>query len=141
VPESPNPEADHPFFRALQQIQLNDPNLEVLELDGQDEISKKHWKKFFQCLEKNNKLKHLSLQDCGLIDEMLVPLALSLIDNETILSINLANNYELSDDSGKILVKVLTSNQVLNELDLSNTSISPELQSEIDAILMKRIDV
>ncbi|KAL3801066.1 hypothetical protein HJC23_002359 [Cyclotella cryptica] len=141
VPESPNADADHPFFRALQQIQLNDPNLGILELDGQDEISKKDWKKLFQCLEKNNKLQHLSLQDCGLNDEMIVPLALSLVENESILSINLANNFDLSDDSGKILAKVLTSNKVLNDVDLSNTSISPTVQSEIEAILVMRIDV
>jgi hypothetical protein len=132
---------DSPFYHALQQLKLNDYNLQSLSLDGHDKIPKRQWKSLFEILEKNNRLKRLSLAACGLTDEVMVPLALALVENDTLRSISLADNPGIGDATGGMFLKVLArSNEILHELDVTNTSISDEVKFEIEAMLKKRVE-
>ena len=142
VPESPNPGANQKIYRAIQQVRLNDPSYKFIDLDGQDEVPRKLWKKLFEAIETNTYVTHISLQDCGLSDDEIVPLLLSLVENETLLAINLSMNPDLTDETGKLLVKVLNGgNAMLCDVDLSQTGISKGILNGIKDILVKRITV
>jgi hypothetical protein len=142
VLESPNPGMNEPIYHAIQQVKLNDPSFKTLDLDGQEEIPKKLWKALFQAIENNNHVNQISMQDCGLTDDKFSPLILSLVENDTIIALNLSQNPGLTDDTGRLLVKVLKGgNDTICDIDLSSTSISQSILDEIEKILLKRITV
>jgi hypothetical protein len=67
---------------------------------------------------------------------------LSLVENDTIIALNLSQNPGLTDDTGRLLVKVLKGgNDKICDIDLSSTSISQSILNEIEKILLKRITV
>jgi hypothetical protein len=67
---------------------------------------------------------------------------LSLVENDTIIALNLSQNPGLTDDTGRLLVKVLKGgNDTICDIDLSSTSISQSILDEIEKILLKRITV
>jgi hypothetical protein len=142
VPESPNPEANQPIYRSIQQVKLNDPSFQFLDLDGQDAVPKKLWKSLFQAIEANKHVNQISLQDCGLTDEKIVPLLLSLVENDTLLAMNLSTNPEITDETGRLLIKVLNSgSKKIYDIDLNYTGISDKMKADIAAILIKRVAV
>jgi hypothetical protein len=142
VPESPNPEASQPIYRAIQEVKLNNPEFQLVDLDGQDMVPNKLWKNLFQAIETNQYVKQISLQDCGLTDEKVVPLLLSLVENDSLLAMNLSMNPQITDETGRLLIKVLNGrNERIYDIDLSETGISDQMKADIEGILMKRISV
>ena len=142
VSENLDQNPNQPIYRAIQQAQLNDPTFQVIDLDGQDEVPKKLWRKLFETIENNKHVNKISLQDCGLSDEKLVPLLISLVENNTILAMNLSVNPNLTDKTGELLLKVLCGgNDKIFDIDLNGTSISSHITADIEDILVKRINV
>lgn len=142
VPESPNPESS-PVYLAIQQVKRNDPSYETIDLGGNDGIiSAKVWKNLFRALETNTHVTRVFLQDCGLTDETIVPLLLSLIENDSISVIDLSMNEELTDETGKMLIKVLNGgNERVCNVDLGGTGVSAEIVREVEDILSRRVTV
>jgi hypothetical protein len=130
-----------PMKKLVKMMEKNDPLLDVLKLDGRKKIKPEDWESFFQSLESNNSLTHLSISRCDLTDEIVVNLVLALVDNETLIALKLSSNKGLTDDTGKGFIKVLTqSNKTLKKLDLSKTKVSKKALDKISGIMEKRDD-
>jgi hypothetical protein len=130
-----------PIKKLVKMLEKNDPLLNVLKLDGRKKIKPEDWESFFQSLESNNALTHLSISRCDLSDEIVVNLVLALVDNETLIALKLSSNKGLTDDTGKGFIKVLTqSNKTLKKLDLSKTKVSKKALDKISGIMEKRDD-
>ena len=114
-----------PMSYLINALQRNDPNLTMLRLDGRKFISDSEWEELFESLEGNVHLTHLSMINCGLTDGPFVPLVLALVENETLVYLNLSYNRGLTEDTWKGLVKVLKqSNQDLKTIVLDGTTVS-----------------
>lgn len=128
-----------PMKKLVKMMESNDPLLDVLKLDGRKKVKPEDWEAFFQSLESNNSLTHLSISRCDLSDEIAVNLVLALVDNETLVALKLSSNKGLTDETGKGFIKVLTqSNKTLKKLDLSKTRISKRAHEKINGIMEKR---
>jgi len=130
-----------PMKKLVKMMEKDDPLLDVLKLDGRKKIKPEDWELFFQSLENNNSLTHLSISRCELSDEIVVNLVLALVDNVSLIALKLSSNKGLTDDTGKGFIKVLTqSNKTLKKLDLSKTKISKKALDKISGIMEKRDD-
>ncbi|KAL7544701.1 hypothetical protein ACHAWF_008066 [Thalassiosira exigua] len=130
-----------PIKKLMKRLKEDDGELVVLKLDGRKKIKEEDWESFFETLEENSTLKHLSLARCDLTDAMAVALVLSLVENETLVSIRLNNNRGLTDDTAKGFAKVLNqSNKTLKKLDLSRTKVSKPSMQKINEVLEERDD-
>ena len=123
----------------IQKLKANDPSLTGIILDGSTSITENEWTMLFDSLEENTHLTHLSVADCRLDDDTMVSLAMALVENETLHSLNLSNNPELTNETGNSLLKVLRqSNVVMKKLIVNGTSISSEVSGKIQEILDDR---
>ena len=128
-----------PMKKLVKMMETNDPLLDVLKLDGRKKVKPEDWEAFFQSLESNNSLTHLSISRCDLSDEIAVNLVLALVENETLVALKLSSNKGLTDETGKGFIKVLTqSNKTLKKLDLSKTRVSKRAHERINGIMEKR---
>ncbi|KAL7554852.1 hypothetical protein ACHAWF_018899 [Thalassiosira exigua] len=131
-----------PMRKFIHQLKTNDPSLTTLILDDRMGISGEDWSDLFEALESNTHLTHLSVADCDLTDTNVVPLILSLVENETLNSLNLSNNKELTSGTGKTLYKVLKqSNPIIKTVNIDGTALSSKIAGKIAAILDERDDV
>jgi hypothetical protein len=89
-----------PIRQLIKSIEENDPSLTVLKLDGRGKIKQSEWGAFFESLETNTSLTHLSLARCGLTDESVVALILALVENATLVSLHLMTNREITEGKG-----------------------------------------
>ncbi|KAL7442713.1 hypothetical protein ACHAXM_009155 [Skeletonema potamos] len=122
----------------LIQLRFNDPSLTTLILDGRrfDDAS---WEGLFDAVEEHKHLTELSVVDCGLDDSTVGVLVLALVENESLISINLSHNEGLTDDTAEGLRKVLTQgNAFVKKINVEGTSISSEEADKIQAILDDR---
>jgi hypothetical protein len=123
----------------IQKLNANDPSLTTIILDGRKSVTTNEWTMLFDSLEENTYLTHLSVADCGLDDDTALPLALALVENETLISLNLSYNRELTNETGNSLLKVLRqSNLVMKQLMVDGTNISFEVSVKIQGILDDR---
>ena len=130
-----------PMKKLVKMMENNDPLLDVLKLDGRKKIKPEDWESFFQSLENNTSLTHLSISRCELSDDAAVNLVLALVENETLIVLKLSSNKGLTDDTGKGFIKVLTqSNKTLKKLDLSKSKVSKKALDKIRGIMEKRDD-
>jgi len=128
-----------PMSEFIQKIKSNDPSLVTIMLDGRKDVSNDEWSRLFDALESNSHLTHLSLVDCGLSNETALSLILALVENETLFQMNLSNNPEITNKTGKMLVKVLNqSNTVLKYVFIGGTNISTKVSENIADILADR---
>ncbi len=121
-------------------LRFNDPSLSSLILDGRgfDEAS---WDGLFDSIEENTHVTELSLVNCNLEDASLATLILALVENETLISIDLSYNEDLTDESGDALRKVLRQgNAIVKKINMEGTSISLETSDKIQTILHGRDD-
>ena len=126
----------------IQKVKSNSPSLTTIVLDGRKGVSSEEWEGLFTALEDNSVLTHLSASNCGLDDETIVALVLALVENETLIDVDLSNNRSLSSSTGKSLLKVLKqSNAVLKKLNLNGTKVSSKTLIKIQDILDDRDDV
>lgn len=139
---SPNASEDTSLIADLtDQLRSNDPSLTVINLDGFASAKTGEWMRIFETLEYNSHLASLSVANCRLEDDDAVALVLSLVENETLKTINLGRNPGLTDGTGRALVKVLKqTNAVVKEIDLDGTSISEPVQSKLQTLLDERND-
>jgi hypothetical protein len=123
----------------IKKLKANDPSLTGIILDGRTSITENEWTMLFDSLEENTHLTHLSVADCRLDDDATFSLALALVENETLLSLDLSNNPELTNETGNSLLKVLRqSNVVMKKIIVNGTSISSEVSGKIQDILDDR---
>ncbi|EED92627.1 predicted protein [Thalassiosira pseudonana CCMP1335] len=128
-----------PIKKLIKKLEDSDESITVLKLDGRGKIKSSDWESLFEALEVNNTLTHLSMVKCGLTDEVAVGLVLALVENETLVSLKLATNRGLTEDTGKGFVKVLgQSNSTLKKLDLARTRVSKKSLEKIQEILDER---
>ncbi|KAK1745814.1 hypothetical protein QTG54_003738 [Skeletonema marinoi] len=121
-------------------LRFNDPSLTSLILDGRgfDEAS---WEGLFDSIEENTHVTELSLVNCNLEDSTVGVLVLALVENETLTSINLSYNEDLTDDTGEGLRKVIKQgNAIVKKINIEGTSISSETADKIQTILDERDD-
>jgi len=121
-------------------LRFNDPSLTSLILDGRgfDEAS---WEGLFDSIEENKRVTELSLVNCNLEDSTVGVLVLALVENETLTSINLSYNEDLTDDTGEGLRKVIKQgNAIVKKINIEGTSISSETADKIQTILDERDD-
>ncbi len=121
-------------------LRFNDPSLSSLILDGRgfDEVS---WEGLFDSIEENTRVTELSLVNCNLEDSSLATLILALVENETLISIDLSYNEDLTDETGDALRKVLRQgNAIVKKINIEGTSISLETSDKIQTILHERDD-
>ena len=131
-----------PMIEFIQKVKSNSPSLTTILLDGREGVSSDEWTELFDALEENNYLTHLSVANCGIVDEVAVSLVLALVENETLISLNLSRNPGLSDSTGKSLLKVLKqSNPVIKVVNIEGTMISPKVSRKIQDIIDDRDDV
>ena len=124
----------------IEHLRLNNPALKTLILDGRrfDDAS---WERLFDSIEENKYLTKLSVVDCGLNDATVCALVLSLVENETLISIDLSHNEELTDETGLGLLKVIKQgNAFVKKINIEGTSISPEVVEKMQDILCERDD-
>merc|ERR1712232_119927 len=116
---SPNASEDISLIADLtNQLRSNDPSLTEINLDGFASAKTGEWMRIFESLEYNSHLASLSVANCRLEDDDAVTLVLSLVENETLKTINLGQNPGLTDGTGRALVKVLKqTNAVVKEID------------------------
>jgi len=121
-------------------LRFNDPSLTSLILDGRgfDDAS---WEGLFDSIEENTHVTELSLVNCNLEDSTVGVLVLALVENETLTSINLSYNEDLTDDTGEGLRKVIKQgNAIVKKINIEGTSISSETADKIQTILDERDD-
>eukprot|EP00984_Skeletonema_dohrnii_P035146 scaffold34624_cov205-Skeletonema_dohrnii-CCMP3373.AAC.1 len=121
-------------------LRFNDPSLTSLILDGRgfDDAS---WEGLFDSIEENTHVTELSLVNCNLEDSTVGVLVLALVENETLTSINLSYNEDLTDDTGEGLRKVIKQgNAIVKKINIEGTSISSEIADKIQTILDERDD-
>lgn len=121
-------------------LRFNDPSLTSLILDGRgfDEAS---WEGLFDSIEENTHVTELSLVNCNLEDSTVGVLVLALVENETLTSINISYNEDLTDDTGEGLRKVIKQgNAIVKKINIEGTSISSETADKIQTILDERDD-
>ncbi|KAL7532815.1 hypothetical protein ACHAXR_004863 [Thalassiosira sp. AJA248-18] len=134
--------ATTPMSEFIQKVKSNDPSLTAIVLDGRKGVTNDEWTSLFDALEDNAILTHLSVANCDLDDDTVVPLVLALVENETMVSLNLTNNRNLTNGTGKSLVKVLKqSNSVIKKVDIEGTAISSKTSGKMRDILDDRDDV
>eukprot|EP00573_Skeletonema_grethae_P004233 CAMPEP_0201711078 /NCGR_PEP_ID=MMETSP0578-20130828/58960_1 /ASSEMBLY_ACC=CAM_ASM_000663 /TAXON_ID=267565 /ORGANISM="Skeletonema grethea, Strain CCMP 1804" /LENGTH=595 /DNA_ID=CAMNT_0048200127 /DNA_START=22 /DNA_END=1810 /DNA_ORIENTATION=- len=136
-PKNTNKEDIDDLIRLLR---FNDPSLSSLILDGRgfDEAS---WEGLFDSIEENTHVTELSLVNCNLEDSSLATLILALVENETLISIDLSYNEDLTDETGDALRKVLRQgNAIVKKINIEGTSISLETSDKIQTILDERDD-
>jgi len=75
-------------------------------------------------LKNNAKISHLTLDDCGINDDLILILC-DLLRGETLLELNLKNN-QITDVGAKSLAKALTINKSLNLLNLKANKIGDD---------------
>ena len=149
VPEpEPEPEVDPlddiptdrtPMKKLIKRMKDDDPSLTVLKLDGRKKIKPDDWEAFFESIEENTTLTHLSVSRCDLTDEIAVALVLALVENETLLSLKVMMNKRITEDTAKGFVKVLEqSNKALKKLDLTKTKVTKKSLKRLDEILEER---
>ena len=130
-----------PIKRLIKMIKSDDPSLTVLKLDGRKKIKSDDWESLFESLEDNATITHLSISRCDIEDSMAVSLVLALVENETLVELQLNSNKGLTDDTGKGFVKVLRqSNSTLKKLGLLKTKVTKKSTNELNAILQERDD-
>lgn len=128
-----------PISVFIKKLKANDPSLTGINLDGRTSITENEWSMLFDSLEENTHLTHLSVAGCSLDDDAMFSLALALVENEALLSLNLSNNPELTNETGNSLLKVLRqSNVVMKKLIVNGTSIYSEVSGKIQEILDDR---
>ncbi|KAL7456322.1 hypothetical protein ACHAWC_007835 [Mediolabrus comicus] len=99
------------------------------------------WERLFDSIEENKYLTKLSVVDCGLNDATVCALVLALVENETLISIDLSHNEELTDETGLGLLKVIKQgNAFVKKINIEGTSISPEVVEKMQDILCERDD-
>lgn len=86
-----------PIKTLIRKLEKNDPSLDVLRLDGRGKIKEKDWETFFETLESNTTLTHLSLNRCGLTDDLIVSLILAIVENSTLTVLHLMSNKDVTD--------------------------------------------
>ena len=86
-----------PIKTLIRKLGKNDPSITVLKLDGRGKIKEGDWETFFETLENNTTLTHLSLGRCGLTDDLVVGLILALVENVTITSLHLKSNKDVTE--------------------------------------------
>lgn len=124
----------------IEHLRLNNPALKTLILDRRrfDDAS---WEKLFDSIEENEHLSMLSVVDCGLNDYTVSALVLALVENETLISIDLSQNEELTDETSLGMLKVIKQgNAFVKRINIEGTSISPEVAEKIQDILCERDD-
>jgi DNA-binding protein YbaB len=123
----------------IEHLRLNNPALKTLILDGRRFDAS--WERLFDSIEENIFLTKLSVVDCGLNDATVSALVLALVENETLISIDLSHNEELTDETGLGLLKVIKQgNAFVKKINIEGTSISPEVAEKIQDILNERDD-
>lgn len=131
-----------PVAEYIGKLKRNDPSLQTILLDGRKNVSNNEWSQLFDALEGNAHLTHLSLVNCSMDDDKAVPLVLALVENETLVSLDLSNNPSLTSVTGRSFVKVLKqSNAVLKTVVISGTSIAPKTAEALQSILDDRDEV
>ena len=96
---------------------------------------------FYDALEENTVLTHLSMSHCELSDDLVVPLILALVENETLSTLRLNSNKRLTDDTAKGIIKVLNqSNETLKKLHLDRTGVSKKSIQKLNEVLEERDD-
>jgi len=151
VPEpkpEPEPEVDPledlptdrtPMKKLIKRMKDDDPSLTVLKLDGRKKIKPDDWEAFFESIEENTTLTHLSVSRCDLTDELAVGLVLALVENETLLSLKVMMSKRITDDTAKGFVKVFEqSNKSLKKLDLTKTKVTKKSLNRLNEILEER---
>lgn len=124
----------------IQRLRQNDPSLTTLILDGR-RFDDSRWDGLFDSIEENKLLTELSVVNCGLNDSTVGALVLALVENETLMSINLSCNKDLTDDTGEGLRKVLKQgNAFVKKMNIEDTSISSTVADKIQTILIERDD-
>ena len=124
----------------IEHLRRKNSALKTLILDGRrfDDAS---WERLFDSIEENNHLTKLSVVDCGLNDYTVGALVLALVENETLISIDLSRNEELTDETGSGLLKVIKQgNAFVKKINIEGTSIPPEVVEKIQDILCERDD-
>ena len=86
-----------PIKTLIRKLEKNDPSITVLKLDGRGKIKEGDWETFFETLENNTTLTHLSLGRCGLTDDLVVGLILALVENVTITALHLKSNKDITE--------------------------------------------
>lgn len=86
-----------PIKTLIRKLDKNDPSLTVLKLDGRGKIKEGDWESFFNVLESNTTLTHLSLGRCGMTDDLIVGLILALVDNSTLITLHLMSNKDVTE--------------------------------------------
>lgn len=133
------PTARTPINKLITQLKDDDASLTVLKLDGRKKVSPDDWEEFFEALEENETLTHLSLCRCNLTDDEAVSLVLALVENGTLVSLKVSDNKKLTDDTAKGFIKVLEgSNHTLKKLDVAKTKITEKSIAKLDEILEER---
>jgi hypothetical protein len=113
--------------------------MDVLRLDGRGKIKENDWETFFEALESNTTLTHLSMVRCGLTDDLIVNLILALVENSTLTALHLMSNKDITEVTGKGMIKVLKeSNTTLKQLDLSKTKVKKSTLKDIQLIMDER---
>ena len=124
----------------IEHLRLNNPVLKILILDGRRFVDAS-WERLFDSVEENKHLSKLSVVDCGLNDATICTLVLALVENETLISIDLSQNEELTDETGLGMLKVIKQgNAFVKKINIEGTSISPEVAEKIQDILDERDD-
>eukprot|EP00571_Detonula_confervacea_P005338 CAMPEP_0172313224 /NCGR_PEP_ID=MMETSP1058-20130122/19725_1 /TAXON_ID=83371 /ORGANISM="Detonula confervacea, Strain CCMP 353" /LENGTH=775 /DNA_ID=CAMNT_0013026841 /DNA_START=248 /DNA_END=2572 /DNA_ORIENTATION=+ len=130
-----------PMSEFIQKLKANDPSTTTIMLDGRKGVSEADWTDLFDSLEDNTHLTDLSVSNCGLDDSTAVSLVLALVENESLTSLNLSYNRELSNSTGKSFLKVLKqSNAVLKQVNIEGTNISSKISGKIQSLLDLRDD-
>mmetsp|Transcript_90848 Transcript_90848/g.157602 ORF Transcript_90848/g.157602 Transcript_90848/m.157602 type:complete len:362 (-) Transcript_90848:108-1193(-) len=86
-------------------------------------------------INKNKNLQRLIVRDNGLHNATITQLCDHLITHPAICVLDLSNNTHLSIDAGMALLSLAKKNTHVRRLGLNKTSISPQLQKKITAVI------
>jgi len=96
-------------------------SVKTLRLDGNCHVESQRFDLFLT--SKTPYIQNLSLKSCQLKDDAAIHLADALVDNKTLLTLNLCFN-KISDEGAKHIAKALKLNRTLLSLNLSGNTIS-----------------
>ena len=121
----------------LDEVRLNEPDLDEVELDGRD-ISKDDAVALFRDLASNTHVTFVSMAGCQLDNECVAALADALKVNKTLVEINLEEN-NITSNAAQSLIKVLKEeNNTLQYLELKDNKVRSGLLTQIEKLLEPR---
>ncbi|XP_033123366.1 glutamate-rich protein 3-like isoform X2 [Anneissia japonica] len=111
------------------------PGVETLNLGSNPEIALDGWKQLAEVLQNDSSLKSLNISDCEMGGDSSAALFQGLVDNESVIELDVEGN-NLATDGGKCLLELVKDNGVITSIQFEReNNLAPEIVLEIKEIL------